>query len=154
MISRFRRAIEAGHIATAQTGPAELANDASLPPILALLALDEIGPNANSLRDRHQAAAQEQGAQPLFILNPESSPDFLVANLLCEFLPLAADLAQTTGDTPAVVEKYLQTRMRIILDKWGVRECRWIGESAAELIEPWTRGDNLALRPVAFRPAP
>jgi hypothetical protein len=155
MFGRFRRAVEAGRAAIGATPPpSDAGASPSLPPMLALLALDEIGPGAAGLRDRHLSAARAQGARALFILSPDSAPDLADNTLLCEFLPLPEDLARTTGDPPEIVGAYRHNRLRLILDKWSVSECRWIGESAAELVDGWTPEADLRLRPIRFRPAP
>lgn len=147
MLERLRQAIEAGHSAVAETlGVAEPAEK----PILALLVLDEIGPPAAKLRQRHLAAAEAEGSRALFILGPKSELEHPGLDLLCEYLPSPEDLARTTGERPDLIRRYREARLRLILDKWGVRECRWIGESAAEFVDAWCEVDDPTRRPVRF----
>jgi hypothetical protein len=150
MIGRFRQALAAGRRAVAETGP----SDPAPQPVLALLALDETDPGFEGMRDRHLAAARAIGARALFVLSPHSARDFAGAGLLCEFLPLPEDLARTTGDGPGAIALYRQNRLRLILDKWGVQECRWTGDSAADLVAAWSPERDPRLRPIRFLPAP
>lgn len=156
MIERFRRALAAGRGAVAETADiaGQVAEDAAPGPLLALLALDEIGVGAEGLRDRHLAAARAAGTRALFVLSPLSAAEIARPDLLCEILPQPDDLARTTGDGPEAVALYRRNRLRLILDKWAVRECRWTGESAAELVEGWSPDRDTRLRPIRFRPAP
>ena len=150
MLEKFRQAVEAG-----KTAVADASREATAPekPVVALLVLDAFGTTADGLRRRHQTAAKAQGDRALFILGPKSEHEHPDLDLLCEYLPLPEDLARATGERPDGTSRYVRTRLRLILDKWAVRECRWAGETAAELIGGWDGAEDATRVPVQFLPA-
>ncbi len=152
MLTRLKAALDAGRRAmdAAESAPVRPAGSAQ---VVALLVLDPVGQEGAALAARHAARAAAAGARGLFVLNPLSKPDLAGHQSLCEFLPLPEDLARTTGDRPDVVERYVLTRFRLMLDKWGVRECRWHGDAARDLVARWERLADPTVRPVSFVPA-
>jgi hypothetical protein len=152
MLSRLKAALDAGRNAmdAADTPPAPAAATAE---VVALLVLDPVSDAAATLAARHVARVSANGGRALLVLNPLSEPDLARRDALCEFLPLPEDLARTTGDRPDVVERYVLARFRLMLDKWGVRECRWHGDAARDLVTRWERLADPTVRPVSFVPA-
>ena len=147
MRERIRAAMEAGRRAVAEAE----ASRAGPPEVLALLVLDELGVAADALRQRHLEAAKAAGARPLLVLGPLSEHEHPPGGELREALPLPQHLARATGATPDAVTQYLGTRLGLILEKWTVAECRWIGETAAQIVE--TAADAPGTAPVRFLPA-
>lgn len=147
MLKRIKEAIEAGRNAVAEAETPV----APKPGVLALIVLDELGDGAAPVRQRHAQAAQSQGAKPLLILGPLSDHEHPRNGDLREYLPRLEDLARTTAARPDALTHYLSARLSLILDKWDVRECRYIGETAAELVEVALQ--DKSRRPVNFLPA-
>lgn len=150
MLEKIKQAVEAGKTAVAEaSGETEAAEK----PVMALLVLDAMGPTAEGFRRRHLDAAAAAGARALFILGPKSELEHPDLDLLCEYLPSPEDVARTTGERPDGIRRYVRARLRLILDKWSVRECRWIGETAAEMVDNWNNAGDPMRRPVEFLPA-
>lgn len=152
MLTRLKNALDAG-LSAVRMADAPRPLDATSPKVVALVVLDPLGDAGSALAARHVARASAGGARPLFVLNPWSAPDLARRDVLCEFLPLPEDLARTTGDRPDVVERYVLARFRLMLDKWGVRECRWHGDAAQDLVARWDRLADPSVRPVSFASA-
>ena len=150
MLEKLRQAVEAG-----KTAVADASRETAAPekPVVALLVLDAVGTPAERLRRQHQTAAKDQGARALFILGPKSEHEYPDLDLLCEYLPLPEDLARATGERPDGTSRYVRARLRLILDKWAVRECQWVGDTAAELIDGWDSAEDATRVPVRFLPA-
>lgn len=153
MLKRLKDALDAGLNAIEMADDAPRPQTEARPAVMALLVLDTLGDAGPALAARHVARASAGGARSLFVLNAWSSPDLARRDMLCEFLPLTEDLARTTGDRPDVVERYVLARFRLMLDKWGVRECRWHGDTARDLVARWERLADPTVRPVSFVPA-
>ena len=166
MLQRIRQAIEAGRTAVLQADaervdtsgyPQEMTNKSEfsppatpkeVDPVLALLALDELGSAAPELTRKHLAAAKAAGTRALFITGSASELDFFPdRSLLCEYLPSHQEIFGATEERSDVITLYRQHRLQLILDKWRVQDCNWIGDSAAELI-PTKMSE--ATRPVRF----
>lgn len=148
MLRRVREAIEAGRSAVSDAEKtAEVSN------LVALMVLDELGPMADDTRARHLDAVSASGKRALFILGPDAELEHASLKILCEFLPRSQDIALTTGQRADVILRYRLARLRQILDKWEVEECRWIGDQAAELVAAWNADPNAPLPPVRFLPA-
>jgi len=150
MLNRLRDAIEAGRSAVVD---AEAEKAAEEQPVDALLVLDELGPLADETRKRHIDAASAAGHRPLLILGPDSELEHNDLAQLCEFLPRAEDIVLATGYRPDAIRQYRLARLRLIFEKWRITECRWIGDSALEVVEFWTESDNPVERKVTFLPA-
>lgn len=148
MLTRLTNAIDAGRKAVSEERKA-----AEVQNLLALMVLDELGPMAASTRTRHLEAAASAGQRPLLILGPDSEPEQADLAYLCEFLPRSHDIAASTGQRPDNILRYRLARLRLILAKWDVRECRWIGDGAGDLVEAWSRDPALNTQPVRFFPA-
>lgn len=148
MFERVRGAIEAGRaaVAEAEGGPAEREK-----PALALLVLDEPGPDADRLTQRHIAAAEKAGRRALFVLGPASQGDLGRLDLTCEFLPLAEEIGLSLKEHPDVVADYLIARLSAMFVKWQVSECLWTGLRAGELVERWRTADMPGPKSVEFR---
>lgn len=176
MLERIKRALDAGRRAAAEADlsavepvpegrseslllsqpqpPFEPAPDVDAPepePLHALLVLDEVGSAADEVTRRCIADAKVAGTKALFVLSSNSDLDFPDCNLLCEFLPTHEEIFRATEERADVIDLYRQHRLRLILDKWRVRECRWIGESAADLVAKLNANKDSAKRPVVFR---
>ena len=149
-MERLKQAVEAGKTAVAE---ASREAEAAETPVVALLMLDAMGPIAEGLRKRHLEAAAAEGARALFILGPKSESEHPDLDLLCEYLPAAEDLARATGERPDGITRYILERLCLILDKWSVRECHWVGETSAELIDGLDALEDPGQRPVEFLPA-
>ncbi len=148
MFSRLQDAIEAGHSAVS-----EIQSAAEVQNLSALLILDELGPMAEDVRARHFDAAAASGQRPLLILGPEAELEHSSLQFLCEFLPRSQDIVRATGERPDTVLRYRMTRLNLIFDKWDVAQCRWIGVSAAEIVEAWTAEKTAERRDILFSPA-
>ncbi len=148
MFRRVKDAIDAGReaVAAAENVPP------APRPYSALLLLDELGPVADATRPRHSEAAKSKGERVLLILGPDSELEHPDVSVVCEFLPRLADIVSGTGHRPDVAQFYRLARLRLILEKWDVVECRWTGPLAAELIELWS-SQGLQTSPVTFLPA-
>lgn len=147
MLSRLKEAVEAGRAAVVDAGAVPEQQ------VDALLILDELGPLADETRQRHLASASAAGHRALFILGPEAELEHHDLSLLCEFIPRGYDLAASTGQRPDTILRYRQARLGLILDKWNVTECRWVGDSAEELIESLPTDGHGQMRQTRFLPA-
>ena len=148
MLTRLTNAIDAGRKAVSEDRKA-----AEVQNLLALLVLDELGPMAEPTRSRHLEAAASAGQRPLLVLSPDSELEQADLAYLCEFLPRGHDIAASTGQRPDNILRYRLARLRLILDKWDVRECRWIGDGAGDLVEAWSRDPALKAKSIRFFPA-
>lgn len=148
MLKRFADALDAGRKAVADAEAREVPKST---PVLALLVLDELGAGAGPVRDRHAQAAREISARPLLILGPFSEHEHPRDGTLRECLPGLEDLARSTGARRDAMAHYMAARLALILDKWDIRECRYIGERATDLADALAR--NPTRRPLKFRPA-
>ncbi|MEL7151408.1 MAG: hypothetical protein AAGK71_11760 [Pseudomonadota bacterium] len=148
MFGKLKDAIEAGRTAVSDAESA-----AEIENLSALLILDELGPTADAVRTRHIEAASAAGQRPLLVLGPEAELEHADLNLLCEYLPRAQDLAASTGHRPDAVQTYRLRRLSFILEKWSVSECRWIGPSAADLVDAWRASARAEVPNVTFLPA-
>ncbi len=147
MLNRLKDAIEAGRNAVAEAGDAESARS-----VVALLVLDELGDMADDIHKRHLDLASASDHRALFILGPDSEPEHGDVKNLCEALPRGHDIATATGIRPDNILRYRLARLRLILEKWEVSDCHWIGDSAAELVEAWNDSEEDQHRPVSFHP--
>jgi hypothetical protein len=162
MLNRLKRALEAGKTAVAEdqvlpqpilpdlmSEPAQAAPTAEPDPLLGLLMLNDVGPAAPELTQKHLKAAKSAGTRALFIVGAETEMDFFAdRTLLCEYLPSHQDIFRATEERPDVIALYRQYRFQLILDKWRVTDCRWVGEDAADLIAQTKLNGQ---RPIRFR---
>lgn len=148
MLTRLKNAIEAGKLAVADAD-----GTVNVQSVHALLILNEMGPLADQVRVRFLTGAQNAGHRAILILGPDSELEHPDLSQVCEFLPRVEDLAKIAGRRPAAIERYRLNRLRLILSKWGVNECRWIGDDAADLVEAWNSSAEPVARPVTFLPA-
>ena len=114
---------------------------------------EDIMQMAEDVRARHFDAAAASGQRPLLILGPEAELEHSSLQFLCEFLPRSQDIVRATGERPDTVLRYRMTRLNLIFDKWDVAQCRWIGVSAAEIVEAWTAEKTAERRDILFSPA-
>jgi hypothetical protein len=135
MLQRIKQAYEAGRRAADDRGtPASEASKRAGRPCLALLALDLPDAAVRQLADRHASAAQRAGTRALLITSATATDIFLRPDLVCERLPLLADLRLASDDPTELLLQYLRRRLHHILDKWSVTDCMWAGNASAELI--------------------
>lgn len=132
-------------------GQIETVSDVEPDPLLALLVLDEAGPATPELTRRHLEAAKSASTGALFIVGARSELDFFSdRTLLCEYLPSHEDIYRATEERADVIALYRQHRLRLIFDKWRVEDCRWVGDSAGELVARLQTEKDGAQRPIRF----
>lgn len=151
MLQRIKQAYQAGRRAADDLGtPASEATARAGRPRLALLALDLPDATVGQLADRHASAAQRAGTRALLITSTTATGIFLRPDLVCERLPLLADLRLASDDPAEILLQYLRRRLRLILDKWSVTDCLWAGNASAELIGPGSTFPESNIRCRAF----
>lgn len=164
MLNRIKHALDAAKAAAAENeGPGAPKAPDSLPqtskgeddhppPLYALIALDEIGAGGDEIARQHIADARSRNLRAIFVLSTDS--DFDIPHdpdHVREYIPAHEDIYRATMERPDVIELYRQYRFRLVLDKWRVREGRWIGESAGDLIARYRAESDPSKRPIQFR---
>ncbi len=140
MPNRLSQALSAARQAVAsEAGPTsraepQSADFADLGSIKAVLALGHRKEDPAQLALAIARPDRPEGPAVLLITDDSRVVERRVPGLVCEYLPPAADLAETTGDGPDVVQHYLQRRLLSVLEKWLVTECHWIGGEAEDLV--------------------
>lgn len=139
-MGRLQDAIEAGRKAVAQ-------HEAMSQALLA------IGLDASSLLNvaqAHVATASPQRARVMLIADRLPAELVSEAGLVYEHLPQMADLL--VGAAPAEANGHRLRRLSLILKRWNLTECLWIGGESEELVQlakAMTEPDRLN---VAFHP--
>ena len=137
MLQRIRRAYQAGRRAVDdRDSAASGAAGRNAGQRRALLVLDLPDAEIRTLADRHVAAAASAGTGALLITSATAADLFLRSDLVCEHLPLAADLGLASDDPAEMSQLYLRRRLQLVLDKWAVAECLWAGDAASDLLGP------------------